>query len=303
MLKLTCQRARIRQLNRAACASLLLLYLGTLAAGQSALSAAPSYAQLQQLTSQLQSSPANDALRKQIIALALQLPAPPAETADALKAEGAGEYAFKHAQTPADFSSAAEAFEQAARIEPWVAANYYNAGQAYAKAKRFKLAIAALNWYLTAAPNAGDRDAVLKRIGALEYARSHPPHPQPAPNVPPPAPPVRIRVGLKGYWHFVSGKWGYGPFAGNSIVTSFSGLRGLSITGTRDDWRVCMDYAGCPDPRPGHFHVITNESDVYQVKFHDIGSNWTCNRTGANAMECLWAPVNGGETMRLQFAR
>ncbi len=132
------------------------------------------YAKLRQLTSQLQNSPANAGLRKQIIALALKLPAPPAETAAALKAEGAGEYAFKHAQTQSDFSSAAEAFEQAALIEPWVAANYYNAGQAYAKAKHFNLAIAALNWYLTAAPNAGDRDAVLKRIGALEYARVHP---------------------------------------------------------------------------------------------------------------------------------
>ncbi len=271
-------------------------------AGAQAPTPGSDYARLQQLTSQLQASPANVALRQQIIALALTLPAPPAETGDALKAEGAGEYAFKHAQTPADFSSAAEAFEQAALIEPWVAANYYNAGQAYAKAGRFNRAIAALNWYLTAAPNANDRDAVLKRVGALEYVRSHPPHPQSASNVPPPAPPVRSRVGLKGYWHFISGKWVDGPFVGQRFTAFGTGsatFKGLSITGTRDGWRVCLDLTG------GCIPTITDESDVSHVKFHMIDSSWTCSRTEANGMECLHGPPPGvyGAMMRLQYAR
>ena len=132
------------------------------------------YARLQNLTSQLQTSPANDALRKQIIALALKLPTPPNETSAAIEAQGAGKYAFHHAQSAVDFYNAGQAFDHAALLAPWMAANYYNAAQAYAKTAHLNRAIADLRWYLKAAPNAEDKDAVLEQIGGLKYAQQHP---------------------------------------------------------------------------------------------------------------------------------
>ena len=132
------------------------------------------YARLQNLTSQLQTSPANDALRKQIIALALKLPTPPNETSAAIEAQGAGKFAFHHAQSAVDFYNAGQAFDHAALLAPWMAANYYNAAQAYAKTAHLNRAIADLRWYLKAAPNAEDKDAVLEQIGGLKYAQQHP---------------------------------------------------------------------------------------------------------------------------------
>lgn len=125
--------------------------------------------QLQQYVTQLQSSPSNDALRTKIIQLALTLDPRPEIPTGAIEHEGAAEYAFKHAQSPADFTSAAAEYEQALLLAPWNAGDYYNLGMCYEKANEQPKAIAAYQLYLLAAPNAKDTDQVTKQIGALKY--------------------------------------------------------------------------------------------------------------------------------------
>jgi protein phosphatase/serine/threonine-protein kinase len=126
--------------------------------------------QLQQLTAQLQNSPDDEALREKIIALALTLNPKPATPDAATMAEGGAEYAFKNAQGNSDFSDAAKQYEKALLLAPWLAGDYFNCGVAHEKAGENKDAIRSFNFYLLAAPNADDAQAVKKRIGGLQYA-------------------------------------------------------------------------------------------------------------------------------------
>ncbi len=140
-----------------------------------ALLAAPAHAsptsreKLQQYTTQLQANPSDDALRTRIIRLALRLHPKPAIPDAALEDEGAAEYAFKHAQSPADFANAAAEYEKALLLAPWNAGDYFNLGICYGKAGDLRKAIAEYHLYLLAAPHAQDADAVTKEIGALKY--------------------------------------------------------------------------------------------------------------------------------------
>ncbi len=126
--------------------------------------------QFQQLTTQLQQSPDDQALREKIIALALTMNPKPATPDASIMAEGAAEYAFKNAKVTSDYSDAAKQYEKALVLAPWVAADYFNCGVAHEKAGENKEAIRSFNLYLLAAPNADDALAVKKRIGGLQYA-------------------------------------------------------------------------------------------------------------------------------------
>jgi tetratricopeptide (TPR) repeat protein len=126
--------------------------------------------QLQQLTTQLQRSPADQALRENIIKLALTLDPKPSIPDAATLSEGAAEYAFKNAQNTSDYSDAAKQYEKALLIAPWIAADYFNCGVAHEKAGENNEAIRSFNLYILAAPNADDLQGVKKRIGGLQYA-------------------------------------------------------------------------------------------------------------------------------------
>lgn len=126
--------------------------------------------QLQHLTTQLQQSPGDQALREKIIALALTMNPKPATPDDATMAEGAAEYAFKNAKSNVDYSKAAKQYEKALLLAPWLATDYFNCGVAHEKAGENKEAIRSFNLYLLAAPNADDAQAIKKRIGGLQYA-------------------------------------------------------------------------------------------------------------------------------------
>jgi tetratricopeptide (TPR) repeat protein len=126
--------------------------------------------QLQQLTTQLQQSPDDQALREKIIALAMTLHPGPGTPDAATMAEGAAEYAFKNAKSEGDYSKAAKQFEKALLLAPWLATDYFNCGVAHEKAGENKEAIRCFNFYLLAAPNASDAQATKKRIGGLQYA-------------------------------------------------------------------------------------------------------------------------------------
>jgi tetratricopeptide (TPR) repeat protein len=138
-------------------------------AGANAPAANP-HDQLQQLTSQLQQSPGDQALREKIIALALTLNPKPATPDAATMAEGAAEYVSKNAKTPPDYSDAAKQYEKALLLAPWLADDYLNCGVAHEKAGEANDAIRNFKLYLLSAPNANDAQAIKKRIGGLQYA-------------------------------------------------------------------------------------------------------------------------------------
>ena len=125
---------------------------------------------LNQYVADLQKTPNDYALREKIIRHALTMRPAPAVPAAVIKHEGAAEYAFKNAKSESDYLDSANEYEKALLIAPWLAIDYFNCGVAYEKAGQFKKAITQFNLYLIAAPDAQDTNAVLKRIGGLEYA-------------------------------------------------------------------------------------------------------------------------------------
>jgi tetratricopeptide (TPR) repeat protein len=126
--------------------------------------------ELQHLTTQLQQSPGDQALREKIIKLAFALTPKPAPPAAVDEQVGAAAYAFKNATSESDLVAAAQLYAKAALLAPWVPDYYFNEGVTLEKAKRFDAAIAAFNWYLVAAPNAQDAKDVRERIGGLKFA-------------------------------------------------------------------------------------------------------------------------------------
>ena len=125
---------------------------------------------LNQYVADLQKNPNDYALREKIIKHAQTMKPAPALPSAVIKHEGAAEYAFKNAKSESDYLDSANEYEKALLIAPWLAIDYFNCGVAYEKAGQFKKAITQFNLYLIAAPEAQDTNAVLKRIGGLEYA-------------------------------------------------------------------------------------------------------------------------------------
>ena len=125
---------------------------------------------LKQYIADLQKNPGDYALREKIIKHVQAMKPAPAVPAAVIKHEGAAEYAFKNAKSESDYLDSANEYEKALLIAPWLAIDYFNSGVAYEKAGQFKKAITQFNLYLIAAPDAQDTNAVLKRIGGLEYA-------------------------------------------------------------------------------------------------------------------------------------
>lgn len=125
--------------------------------------------QLEQYVAQLKANPSDDALRTRIIQLSLTLDPKPADPPDLLETIGAATYAFKNAQINSGMKEAADLYAKAALEAPWRADLYYNEALALEKARLFDEAIKAYQFYLLAAPNAHDADAVRENIGALKY--------------------------------------------------------------------------------------------------------------------------------------
>lgn len=153
------------------CTSLaVLLSLASSGAFSHAQSPAPApREQLQQYVTQLQANPSDDALRTKIIHLALTLDPKPADPPDIAETIGAAWYAFKNAKSTTDLQNSAELYAKAALEAPWRADFYFNEGVALEKAKRLGDALKAYQFYLLAAPNATDGEAVREDIGALKY--------------------------------------------------------------------------------------------------------------------------------------
>lgn len=126
--------------------------------------------QLQEYVAQLRTNPDDQGLRERIIKLALTLQPRPASPEGALEAEGAAEYAAKHAGSKEDFAKAGDLYDKALLIAPWNAKDYFNAAVCREKAEQYNPAINDYKLYLVGAPDASDRDEVLKKIGAMKYA-------------------------------------------------------------------------------------------------------------------------------------
>jgi tetratricopeptide (TPR) repeat protein len=113
-------------------------------------------AQLDQLVQQLQSKPDNDALRENIINLALTIKPSPVLPDEAERHMARGIAAFKGAQSVADYQDAVTEFSQATLVTPWYGDAYYNLGVAQDKAEQYDAALRSLKLAQLASPSSKD---------------------------------------------------------------------------------------------------------------------------------------------------
>jgi uncharacterized caspase-like protein len=124
--------------------------------------------QLQQLTTQLQQSPGDQALREKIINLARTMSPPPALPEEAARRTARGIAVYKEAKSVSDYKEAVAEFDKAIMAAPWYADAYYNLGLARAKAEEYAGASVNLRLYLLAAPGAKDAAEVKTLIYEME---------------------------------------------------------------------------------------------------------------------------------------
>jgi tetratricopeptide (TPR) repeat protein len=148
--------------------ALLLSLLAPLHAADAPKKAAPATrAALDALVSKLQSSPGDDALRRDIIALGRLKPAP-ALPEEAKRRLARGAAAVKGAKDASDWSLAVEEFKAASLAAPWSGDIYYNLGVAQDKAGDYDGSVRSLALAELAAP--GSEDAKNLRY-EVEYRR------------------------------------------------------------------------------------------------------------------------------------
>jgi tetratricopeptide (TPR) repeat protein len=133
--------------------------------------AAPPREQLKALTADLAKTPADDALRGRVIALAKTLkPAPPVPE-EARRAFIRGNTAFKDAKDAAGYGRAASRFEEASVAAPWWADPYFNRAKAEQAAGRYDDALRTLKHYLAAAASPSEKRQGQDLIYELEEKR------------------------------------------------------------------------------------------------------------------------------------
>ena len=125
--------------------------------------------QLNQMVQQLQKTPNDQALRERIIKLAPTLKPSPVLPDSAIAFEGRAQFAFKHAKSESDFLTAAQEYEKALAVAPWVSGYYSDLCTIYEKAGKFEDARRHCGFYLTGLTDPAQMTEVKRRIAGLEF--------------------------------------------------------------------------------------------------------------------------------------
>jgi len=126
--------------------------------------------QLQQLVAQLQEAPTDDALREKIIKLAVTMKPAPAVPDEAIRFEGRAQYAFNSAKSEADYLVAAQEYEKAIAVAPWVTGYYADLCTIYDKAGKLDEAKRNCSFYLIGLSDPDQITETKRRIAGLEFA-------------------------------------------------------------------------------------------------------------------------------------
>jgi tetratricopeptide (TPR) repeat protein len=144
----------------------LLLLLAALAAAAPAPlpKAASKREQLAALSALVQKAPADEALRRKSIELALAIKPAPAVPEEAERRMARGAAAVAEAKEKAGYLDAAKEFEAATLAAPWWGDAYYNLGVAYDKAGKPIEALAALKLAVAADPASKDAKTLMYQV-------------------------------------------------------------------------------------------------------------------------------------------
>lgn len=112
--------------------------------------------QLKQMVDQLQTNPADDALREKIIKLAQKLKPIPTIPEGARRAFVRGNTAFSEAKEQDDYARAVQRYEEAIAIAPWWGDPYFNLAKAQEMQQQYSLAIRSIKLFILTAPPVAD---------------------------------------------------------------------------------------------------------------------------------------------------
>ncbi len=125
--------------------------------------------QLKQMVQQLQKTPNDNALREKIIKLARTMKPSPALPDTAVAFEGRAQFAFRSAKSESDFLVAAQEYEKAVAVAPWVPGYYSDLCTIYEKAGKFDDAKRHCGFYLAGLTDPAQLTDVKRRIAGLEF--------------------------------------------------------------------------------------------------------------------------------------
>lgn len=125
--------------------------------------------ELQKMVEQLQKTPNDNTLREKIIKLAPTLKPSPALPDTAISFEGRAQFAFRSAKSEGDFLAAAQEYEKAVAVAPWVQGYYADLCTIYEKAGKFEDAKRHCGFYLIGLTDPAQMTDVKRRIAGLEF--------------------------------------------------------------------------------------------------------------------------------------
>lgn len=131
--------------------------------------AQPASEQLKHMVQQLQKSPTDNALRGKIIKLARTIKPSPALPDAAVAFEGRAQFAFRSAKSEGDFLAAAQEYEKAVAVAPWVLGYYSDLCTIYEKAGKYEDAKRHCGFYLIGLADPAQITDAKRRISGLEF--------------------------------------------------------------------------------------------------------------------------------------
>lgn len=149
--------------------SKLIIFIFALLALAASAYAQPQREELQQMVEQLQKTPDDNALREKIIKLARTIKPSPALPDTAVAFEGRAQFAFRSAKSEGDFLAAAQEYEKAVTVAPWVPGYYADLCTIYEKAGKFEDAKRHCGFYLIGLTDPAQITDAKRRIAGLEF--------------------------------------------------------------------------------------------------------------------------------------
>lgn len=279
----------------------LLIFAFTFLALAASAYAQPPREQLKQMVQQLQKTPSDSALREKIIKLARTMRPAPALPDTAIAFEGRAQFAFRSAKSENDFLAAAQEYEKAVTVAPWVPGYYSDLCTIYEKAGKYEDAKRHCGFYLTGLTDPTQMTDVKRRIAGLEFGIEKANLPQALVQQ------LQSKYGNRRLTSHLS-CW---ITDGRQVLTcNESEAQGATwAPGARDgsfSWMPLQTRAGSVDFTSLNiryfFHLDSSSPNRVVLGWMDDGKGWFCGvLKGAEAKDIEWKDCREGWVAELRF--
>jgi hypothetical protein len=253
--------------------------------------------QLQKMTALLQQAPNDNALRERIIKLGAEMKPAPVVPEEAIRYEGRAQFAFKSAKSEDDYLAAAQEYEKAVSVAPWVPGYYSDLCTIYEKAGRLEDAKRNCVSYLTSLSDPEQMTDVKRRLAGLDYGIEKVAAEKEEANSPRGRAAAMLTVLRKQYAGPVRKLLICGVHSNKYWQCSDTEAQGLN-------WVDSLSMDAQPPPRPGsvRYKIVGAEGDLIEVKLGDYGwagdayKQGCAKPNGADPNSMSWVNCPGWES-------